>query len=83
MHVPEGLGVELVVVGRDPDAADDWIVRNLRPGDVVVTADVPLAARSLEAGAHALGTSGRAFDADSIGGALATRELHVEPARGG
>jgi uncharacterized protein len=75
MFVPEGLGVELVVVGRDPDAADDWIVRNLRAGDIVVTADVPLAARSLEAGARALGTTGREFDAETIGGALATRDL--------
>jgi uncharacterized protein len=75
IYVPEGMGVELVVVGRDPDAADDWIVRNLRPGDVVVTADVPLAARCLEAGARAIGTTGREFDPDTIGGALATREL--------
>jgi hypothetical protein len=75
MFVPDGFGVELVVVGRDPDAADDWIVRNLRAGDIVVTADVPLAARSLEAGARAIGTTGREFDAETIGGALATREL--------
>jgi uncharacterized protein YaiI (UPF0178 family) len=75
MFVPDGMGVELVVVGRDPDAADDWIVRNLRPGDIVVTADVPLAARSLEAGARALGTTGREFDRENIGGALASREL--------
>ncbi|MGH7336111.1 MAG: YaiI/YqxD family protein [Myxococcota bacterium] len=75
MHVPEGMGVELVVVGRDPDAADDWIARNVRPGDVVVTADVPLAARCLAEGARALGTSGREFDADSIGGQLAMRDL--------
>ena len=48
---------------------------NVRPGDVVITADVPLAARCLAAGARALGTSGREFDADSIGGALAMRDL--------
>ena len=82
MHVPDGMGVELVVVGRDPDAADDWIARNVRPGDVVITADVPLAARCLEAGARALGTSGREFDADSIGGALAMRELLAQLPRG-
>jgi uncharacterized protein YaiI (UPF0178 family) len=75
MHVPEGLGVQLVVVGRDPDAADDWIAHHIRPGDVVITADVPLAARALEAGAHALGTSGREFDVDSIGDRLAMRDL--------
>ena len=75
MYVPEGMGIELVVVGRDPDAADDWIARNVRPGDVVVTADVPLAARCLAQGAHSLGPAGREFDTDSIGGQLAMRDL--------
>jgi uncharacterized protein YaiI (UPF0178 family) len=75
LHVPEGMGIELIVVGRDPDAADDWIARHVRPGDVVITADVPLAARCLAAGACALGSSGREFDADSIGGQLAMRDL--------
>ncbi len=75
LYVPGGLGVELVVVDRGPDAADDWIAQNVRPGDVVVTADVPLAARCLAAGARALGPSGSAFDQDSIGGQLAMRDL--------
>ena len=75
MYVPPGCGVELVVVGGAPDAADDWIVEHLEPGDVVVTSDIPLAARALAAGAHALGSDGRPFTEDSIGGALATREL--------
>ena len=75
LYVPDGLGIELIVVDRGPDAADDWIVDHLRPGDVVVTADVPLAARCLDAGALVLGANGREFDADSIGGALATRDL--------
>ena len=78
MHVPEGLGVELVVVDRGADAADDWIAQNVQPGDVVVTADLPLAARCLEAGARALGPSGRPFTSDMIGGALATRQLKSE-----
>ncbi len=51
MRIPEGLGVHLALVDQGPDAADDWIVENVRPGDVVATADIPLAARSLEAGA--------------------------------
>jgi len=75
LYVPEGMGIELVVVGRDPDAADDWIARHAQPGDIVITADVPLAARCLAAGARVLGSSGREFDADSIGGALAMRDL--------
>jgi hypothetical protein len=75
MYVPRGMGVELVVVDAGPDVADDWIADHVRPGDVVVTADIPLAARCLAAGARALGTNGRAFDEDSIGGQLATRDL--------
>lgn len=73
--VPDGFGVEMVVVSAGPDAADDWIAEHVRPGDVVVTADIPLAARCLERGARVLGTSGRVFSEDSIGGQLATRDL--------
>jgi uncharacterized protein YaiI (UPF0178 family) len=78
MGVPPGMGVELVVVGRDPDAADDWILEHVRRGDVVVTADIPLAARCLGAGAAVLGTDGRPFTDDGIGEALAGRRLHSE-----
>ena len=75
INVPEGLGVEMVLVDRGPDAADDWIATHVRPGDVVVTADVPLAARCLGAGARVLGTTGRIFDEDSIGDRLTMRDL--------
>jgi len=75
MAVPDGLGVEMVLVDQGPDAADDWIVAHVRSGDVVVTADLPLAARCLEAGARVLGTNGRVFSEDSIGNLLATRGL--------
>jgi len=75
LHVPEGFGVEMVVVDRGPDAADDWIAEHVRPGDVVVTADIPLAARCLEAGARVLGTTGRIFTEDSIGDRLGMRDL--------
>jgi uncharacterized protein YaiI (UPF0178 family) len=75
MHVPRGLGAELVLVDRSLDAADDWIAEHARRGDVVVTADIPLAARCLAVGARVLGIDGRAFDEDSIGGALAMRSL--------
>jgi uncharacterized protein YaiI (UPF0178 family) len=75
LYVPEGLGVEMVLVDQGPDAADDWIAEKVRPGDVVVTADIPLAARCLEAGARVLGTNGRAFSEESIGDRLAMRDL--------
>jgi uncharacterized protein YaiI (UPF0178 family) len=75
IHVPKDLGVEMIVVEAGPDAADDWIAEEIRESDVVVTADIPLAARCLEVGAFALGTNGREFTSESIGGALATREI--------
>jgi uncharacterized protein YaiI (UPF0178 family) len=75
MYVPQGMGVQLIMVDQGPDAADDWIAENVQPGDVVVTADVPLAARCLAAGGRVLGATGREFDEDSIGGALAIRDL--------
>ena len=78
LYVPRGFGVELVVVDQGPDVADDWIVAKVRRGDVVVTADLPLAARCLEAGARVLGTSGRVFTEDSIGDLVATRDLKAQ-----
>lgn len=73
--VPPGASVEMVVVEAGPDVADDWIAENVRAADVVVTADIPLAARCLEVGARVVGPQGREFTEDAIGGALATREL--------
>jgi len=67
--------VRQVVVPEGPDAADDWIALRAGPGDIVVTADIPLAARSLKAGAQALGPSGRPFTEAGIGMALAMRDL--------
>ena len=75
IHVPEGMGIEMVVVDQGLDAADDWIAERVGPGDVVVTADLPLAGRCLEAGARVLGTTGRQFEDASIGDLLATRAL--------
>lgn len=75
INVPRDLGVEMVVVEDGPDVADDWIADEIRAGDIVITADIPLAARCLAVGAFALGTHGREFTPDSIGGALASREI--------
>jgi len=75
LFVPEGMGAILIVVEQGPDVADDWIAEHVRTGDVVVTADLPLAARCLERGAYVLGSHGRVIDEDAIGGLLATRGL--------
>jgi uncharacterized protein len=68
--------VRYVVVPQGADAADDWIVEHLVAGDIVVTADIPLASRSLKAGATALGPTGKRFTEESIGMALAMRDLN-------
>ena len=65
-----------VMVPQGADAADDWIVEHVAAGDIVVTTDIPLASRSLARGAVVLGPSGRPFTPDSIGMALAMRELN-------
>ena len=57
------------------DAADDWIVEQSPPQDIVVTSDIPLAARALAKGARALDPKGKPFLPDSIGDALASREI--------
>jgi uncharacterized protein YaiI (UPF0178 family) len=76
MQVPLRSGIQLVVVPSGQlDDVDDWIAERAAPTDVVVTADIRLAARCLAAGAQALGPNGRPFTEDAIGDALATREL--------
>ncbi len=67
-----------VVVEATPDAADDWIAAEIASGDVCVTNDVPLAARCVAKGAKALAPNGKVFDADSIGMALAVRDLMTD-----
>ncbi len=75
LRVPGEGRIERVRVRRGFDAADDWIAAHAGAGDVVVTADIPLAARCLRAGARVLAPDGRVFSEDSIGEALAGREL--------
>ncbi len=64
-----------VVVSKGADAADDWIVENTKANDIVVTADIPLAARSVALGAHVVGPTGRPFTSETIGMAVAMRDL--------
>jgi uncharacterized protein YaiI (UPF0178 family) len=67
--------VRIVVVEAGADAADKWIAERIGPGDVCVTADVPLAARCVDAGAAVLGRDGQAFTTANVGARLATRDL--------
>jgi hypothetical protein len=75
LRVPRDAAIELVVVGAGSDAADDWIAARAGPGAIVVTADIPLASRCVKASAEVLAPNGRRFTEDSIGMALANRDL--------
>jgi hypothetical protein len=78
LTIPRVRGVRVQVVTGAFDAADDWIVEQLTPDDIVVTADIPLASRALKKAARVLGPSGKTFTRDNIGNALATRELMAD-----
>ena len=67
--------VELVYVPDGPDEADKWIAERTGRGDVVVTGDIPLAAKCVAAGARVLKHDGEALTPANIGNVLATRDL--------
>ena len=75
IQIPTSPLIQVVTVGDGFDAADDWIVEHAGVADIVITADIPLAARCLENGARVLGPKGRPFTDDSIGDAVASRAL--------
>ncbi|ETW12998.1 YaiI/YqxD family protein [Roseivivax marinus] len=70
--------VETVIVPEGPDAADMWIAERCGRGDVVVTQDIPLAARCVEAGARVIKPNGEALTAANVGNALAMRDLAAD-----
>lgn len=70
--------VETVIVDAGPDVADMWIAERAGPGDVVVTGDIPLAAKCVEAGARVLKHNGEALTPANIGNVLATRDLMAD-----
>jgi hypothetical protein len=78
MRIPEAGNVTLKVVEQGMDAADDWIVEHAEADDIVITTDVPLAARCVGKGAYVLGPTGKPFTDENIGPALATRNLLSE-----
>jgi uncharacterized protein len=78
MRIPEKKWLKLFVVNDNLDAADDWIVENVKEDDIVISGDIPLASRCLTKGALVLGTTGKEFTDSDIGNALATRDLLKE-----
>lgn len=88
LNIPLSSRIEMVVASSGFDAADDWIVENAKAGDIVITADILLAERCVKLGARVLGPKGEEFTEDSIGSAVANRELmqnlrHMGEMRGG
>ncbi len=75
MNTPKSSRIQLQVVDGKFDAADDWIVDHVQTNDIVITADIPLAARCLDKGAHVLGSKGKEFTQNNIGDIMATREI--------
>ena len=81
-RIPDSPRIKRVLVDDGFDAADDWIAENANPRSVVITGDILLAERCLNAGARVLKHNGEEFNAASIGGAIATRAI-MEDLRAG
>ncbi|MEO5372844.1 MAG: YaiI/YqxD family protein [Alphaproteobacteria bacterium] len=75
LRVPDRPRLNKVLVPGGANVADDWIAERIGPGDIVVTGDIPLAARCIDRGARALDHGGRPFAEASIGMTLAMRDL--------
>lgn len=75
MRLEDSPLIKRVIVDDGPDAADNWIAEHVTASDIVVTADILLAARCLKAGAQCIGPTGKAFNDASIGMAVAMREV--------
>jgi uncharacterized protein YaiI (UPF0178 family) len=73
--IPRSPLIARVVVAAGPDMADHWIAEHIAAGDVAITSDIPLADRVLKAGAQAVAPTGKPFDNNSIGSAMAQRAL--------
>ena len=78
IRVPQDPLIERVAAGAAQDAADDWIAERARPGDIVITADIPLASRCVKAGAEVIAPNGKPFSEESIGMTLAMRNLMTD-----
>lgn len=78
IRVPNDPLIERIAAGSGMDAADDWIAERAQKGDIVVTSDIPLAARCVKAGADVIAPNGKPFSEESIGMTLAVRNLMTD-----
>lgn len=75
LHIPHSEHISAVQVADGPDIADDHIAEQCAPEDLAITADIPLAARIVEKGAHALDPRGTLYDYNNIGEILSMRDF--------
>ena len=75
LHIPRVASLKVLRVASGFDVADNEIVKRAQPGDLVVTADIPLAAEAIAKGAHALNPRGERYSADTIRGLLTMRDF--------
>jgi uncharacterized protein len=75
MRLADNPLINQVVVPEGPDVADDWIAEHIGPADIATTTDIPLASRCIKKGANVIGPTGKPFSEDSIGMAVAMRDL--------
>jgi uncharacterized protein YaiI (UPF0178 family) len=78
IRIPQDPAIEMIAAGAGMDAADDWIAERATKGDIVVTADIPLASRCVKAGAAVIAPNGKPFTEQSIGMTLAVRNLMTD-----
>ena len=78
IRVPQDPLIERISAGSAMDAADDWIAARAGQGDIVITADIPLASRCVKVGAEVIAPNGKPFTEQSIGMTLAVRNLMTD-----
>ena len=78
IRVPNDPLIERIAAGSGMDAADDWIAERAGNGDIVITADIPLASRCVKAGAEVIAPNGKPFTEESIGMTLAVRNFMTD-----
>ena len=78
MNTPDDEYITLVKVDQGFDEADEWIIEQAQAHDIVITTDIPMASACLKQGAHVLNPKGRIFNEETIGEALASREVSAQ-----
>ncbi|GLR85992.1 YaiI/YqxD family protein [Bradyrhizobium iriomotense] len=78
IRVPQDRLIERIAAGAGMDAADNWIAERAGDGDIVITADIPLASRCVKTGADVIAPNGKPFTEESIGMTLAVRNLMTD-----